>query len=105
MGLFSQKCHDCGRSVLSPYDLPKRGAWMNEAVTISPRGEIHVGRYDGYGSVDGAEYAIGNGNTVYHKACWDVLGRPMDYQGESPHAEDQGFFYKTSDYVTPDPRR
>lgn len=105
MGFFSQCCHACGHSVLSHYSTIDINDWMRFAVTISPEGDLHMGEHDGYGSVGGAEYAIGDRNTVYHRACWEVAGKPMDYQGESPYAEDQGYFFDDDAHAMPDPRK
>lgn len=104
MGFFSQECTGCERSVLNPHSTTPTNAWMAEAVTISPTGSMHVGIHDGYGNVDDAEYAIGDDNTVWHRACWEQAGRPTDYRGASPHAEDQGYFFDDADYDIPDPR-
>ncbi len=104
MGFFSQQCQSCKHSVLSQYSTNDINDWMRFAVTISPSGDIHTGEYDGYGSVGGAEYAIGDGNTVYHRACWEVAGKPMEYLGVSPHASDQGFFFNDPEHDMSDPR-
>lgn len=106
MGFFSQECHSCGRSVLNPYSTTRRNGWMMEAVTVSKLGEMHIGYHDGYGRVGEAEYAIGASNTVWHRACWELVGRPMEWMGSSEHAQDQGYFFEDSDprYDVSDPR-
>lgn len=42
----------------------------------------------------------GNGPTVWHKACWLAAGAPREWQGESPNAADQGYFYEQTDYAS-----
>jgi hypothetical protein len=108
VGFFSQACAAktiCGgKDILAPYNIPDGAEWMNDAVVITPDGDRISGDYDGYGTVDGTEYAIGEGNTVFHKACWELTGRPTVHTpGASGHDETQGFFYDP-DYVLPDPR-
>jgi hypothetical protein len=83
---------------------PGVNTWMTEIVAIQPDGAIHVGQYDGYGSVGGAEDVIGADATVYHVACWETAGRPMKYQGASPHSADQGWFFDDGAHDLPDPR-
>lgn len=106
MGFFSQECHGCGASIISEYAATPNNAWMSDAVAITPTGNIHTGTYDGYGRIDGAEYAIGERNTVWHKACWEIAGKPTEYAGASPNAQDQGYFFDDDDpkYDRPDPR-
>lgn len=106
MGFFSQECHGCGASILNPYSCNDINSWMTEAVAITRQGNIHTGTYDGYGRIDGAEYAIGEYNTVWHKACWEVAGKPLDYKGQSKHAQDQGYFFDDDEpkYCKTDPR-
>ena len=93
MGFFSQDCQECGHPAISYAAATEINDWMTHVVVITPDGDIHTGEYDGYGSVGGAEYAIGENNTVYHYACWVKLGKPMDYKGASRYAKDQGFFF------------
>lgn len=101
MGFFSQECHECKESVVSPYDIPAGMEWQNEGVAITPMGNIITGFYNGYGVLsddpmgDGSDaYHIGGENTIYHRRCWEKAGKPMEYLGASPHAGDQGFFYE-----------
>lgn len=105
MGLFSDLCMVCEHPILSGASCNDINEWMTEAVSISEYGEIHVGQYDGYGSVGGSEYAIGNGATVYHKACWEVLGKPLDFRGPAKWAPDQGYFFDDPEHDMPDPRQ
>lgn len=104
MGFFSQKCHGCDHSILSLYSTNDINDWMRFAVSVSPSGEIHSGEYDGYGRVGGAEDAVGYSNTVWHRACWKRAGCPMEYQGESPYAPDQGYFFNDGDHDMPEPK-
>lgn len=103
MGFFSYNCEECGHAVLSPYSTSQRNAWMAQAVAISENGTTIIGEYDGYGRIDGMEYAICDA-TVYHQACWEQAGKPHEFKGESPSAEDQGFFFNGPEHDLPDPR-
>jgi len=104
MGFFSQDCKSCGHAALSSYVTNEVNAWMSDVVSISPEGDIHMGEYDGYGRVGGADYAVGEGATVWHRACWELAGKPLDYQGESRRSSDQGYFFEEGAHDLPDPR-
>ena len=104
MGFFSQECIECGHPALSIMACNKVNAWMNDVVVVTPDDDIHTGEYDGYGRVGYAEYAVGDKNTVYHKACWIKAGKPMTYRGESKRAEDQGWFFDDPDHNMKEPR-
>lgn len=93
MGFFSDNCKHCTHPILCAHATQDKNGWMNEGVAITSRGSVLIGSYDGYGNLDGAE-AIGFAdNTVYHEACWEVLGKPMGYAGPSDNAADQGWFF------------
>ena len=103
MGFFSQKCEGCEHPILSIYAVNEINDWMMFAVVINSQGEIIcTGEHDGYGRIEGYEDAIGWDNTVWHKACWKVAGKPMDYRGESAYAEDQGYFFD-NEHDMPEP--
>jgi hypothetical protein len=104
MGFFSQDCKACGHPALSTMATNERNRWMNEVVVIKANGSLHAGSYDGYGRVDGGEHVIGEDATVWHRACWEVAGRPLDYQGASPYSDDQGWFFDEGDHDMDDPR-
>lgn len=107
MGLFSQDCHRCGHPILMPGSTDGKGSvnwWMTRGVSISPHGDIHIGTYDGYGRLGGAEDAVGFDNTVYHHACWVVLGKPMEFKGPSRWSRDQGYFFEDGAHSIPEPR-
>lgn len=97
MGFFSQDCAGCGHPALSVYAINGINAWMQYVVAISPGGSILRGIYDGYGRIDDGngvyDSAVGADNTVWHLACWQVAGSPLDYQGPSRHSDDQGYFF------------
>jgi len=93
VGFFSQLCESCKHPALSMYSVNGINDWMQYVVVITNDGSVVKGDYDGYGRVNGFEYAIGANNTVWHQACWRVAGSPTDYRGESKYAEDQGFFF------------
>jgi len=105
MGFFSQDCIVCGHPALSEYAIdPGVNEWMTQVVAIAATGAIHAGTYDGYGRVDGAEYAIGEGATVYHQACWELAGKPTAFTVASPGSDDQGFFFDDPTHSMADPR-
>ena len=104
MGFFSQKCQGCAHPILSIWASNDVNDWMQQAVAITPNGSVLKGTYDGYGRLDEFEYAVGERNTVWHQACWAVAGSPGDYQGESPYAEDQGFFFEDPDHDLAEPK-
>ncbi len=64
-----------------------------------------MGTYDGYGRIgndghedyDILEHHMASTVSIYHRACWELLGRPMP--GEiSEYADDQGFLFEPEDY-------
>ncbi len=110
MGFFSEDCKRCGHPALSAMATNDVNAWMNEVVAIWPTGDLTVGPYDGYGGVNDVDYVIGaeaeygQGNTIYHRACWEVAGKPRRYGGPCRPSEDQGWFFDTGAHDVPDPR-
>lgn len=105
MGFYSQDCHRCGHPLLSRHACTKNvNEWMTQAVSISESGNLHTGEYDGYGRIDGAEDAVGSGGTVFHRACWELAGKPTEHQGPSPDSDDQGYFFDDEDHAMLDPR-
>lgn len=104
MGFFSSNCEGCGHPLLSSWVINKINSWMEQAVIITPDGKLHAGSYDGYGSVDGGvTQPLAEPAMVWHKACWEVAGKPTEYEGESTHSEDQGYFYNDPDHDMPEP--
>jgi hypothetical protein len=103
MGFFSYNCHECEHPLLSPQATSGRNRWMSDAVTVNKRGDIHTGEYDGYGRVGGAESAADSA-TVWHRACWERAGKPMDYCGDADNAADQGWWFEHGQHDLPDPR-
>lgn len=102
MGFFSQLCEGCKHPLLSIYSVNEINYWMLNAVAVNPNGSVLVGEYDGYGRINGWDAAVGNGNTVWHEACWKKAGCPTDYRGESEDAPDQGYFFNDEhDMVRP----
>lgn len=98
MGFFSQDCESCGHPLICDAAAEDRNAWMSRGVAISRHNEIASGEYDGYGNLGGSEYAVGEDATVYHRACWDAEGHPLDYRGPSRHSADQGWFFDDGDH-------
>ena len=106
MGLFSANCKRCGHPLLCKQATNDINRWMTEAVMITPEGDIHTGEYDGYGRVGGWESAMDRfpeENSVYHKACWVLVGKPLTFQGRSEHARDQGWFFDEGAHDLPCP--
>ncbi len=111
MGLFSWDCVGCEHPLLKPdstdYDV---NVWMNNCVAVLKSGKKVVGFYDGYGRLtptmreavefdDSNAVSINPGTraespTVYHRACWELLGQPDDYAGPSQSSDDQGHFFE-----------
>lgn len=105
MGMFSQDCAGCGHPALGQLATTAGvNTWMSDVIAITPTGGIHAGEYDGYGHVDGAELAVGDSNTIWHRACWEVAGKPLDYRGPSVDSADQGWFFEDGAHDLPDPR-
>jgi hypothetical protein len=107
-GFFSQDCAGCGHPLVCDQAIDGEGAWMNEGVAVSRSGVLHAGAYDGYGHLgsgfDGGEQVVGGDATVWHRACWEVSGKPCEYRGTSEGSEDQGWFFTDGDHDLPDPR-
>ncbi len=113
MGLFSWDCRGCGHPML--HDMGVTHAindWMNDVVVINPDGSKLEGSYDGYGRFDGVEYDFAlidwdhlpAGNPcVWHRACWEVAGKPDEYKPSSS-SDDQGHFFVAGAHDMADPR-
>jgi len=106
MGFHSKNCHECGHSMLSSHATSGRNEWMSDVIAITSHGDLHSGEYDGYGGIGGADFFMAglDDSTSYHVACWEMEGKPMEYRGDSDHAEDQGFFFAGPQHDLPDPR-
>ena len=97
MGFFSWNCHRCDKSIRSIYSIGRGEEWLIEAVAITEKKQIFMGTYDGYGRLDGEVGTIdlqdlGVPITMYHRTCWTLDGKPVEFKGESNYANDQGFF-------------
>lgn len=109
MGFFSWNCKVCRRSIRSPWaSQPPASAWTTEVVAVSPTITLQ-GVYDGYGRIAPTAAAATApphnhdtpnllalmdtppGASVFHRACWQLVGSP-GYVGPSSSALDQGFF-------------
>lgn len=111
MGMFSWSCRKCSKSILGPFSLTPRNAWMNNAVALFPNGSIVSGVYSGYGEItilvdgeDNGEVKLKDPVGLYHHACWEADGRPH-YSEPSPSAKDQGHFYDDKEYDVAPPKR
>lgn len=104
MGLFSWECKRCEKSILGPYGIPKGLGWMNDAVALLPPTEsrpntsVLMGEYDGYGAIAGGSIHEWGEPEVYHRKCWELAGKPLEFSGASEPAADQGHFYDEADY-------
>jgi hypothetical protein len=107
MGLFSWNCKKCEHSIKSPYNLPTGWEYMNEVVYLRKGHEPVIGKYDGYGRIEGVEESAPTALSTYnmqddigfdsdpevwHKVCWENDGKP-GYTSTSEYSSDQGFFY------------
>jgi hypothetical protein len=107
MGFFSWDCKVCGHPMISHYavngDESVDISWMTHVVVIDANGSILRGEYDGYGRVDGREVDWTGEPQCYHKKCWELAGRPVDYNEPSKSAYDQGFFFD-DEHDVPEPK-
>ena len=91
MGFFSSECHECGKSIKAPYDLPTSKAWMNAVIVVASDGRLLTGSYDGYGRI--LDAVIPEDSTWRHAACAKKAGiKGVQYAGQSNNAHDQGYF-------------
>ena len=93
MGFFSWDCRECGHPMLSVYATNHINYWMRDVVAVEHTGSIIKGKYDGYGRVGGHELNLLNEPGCWHRACWELAGKPTDYK-PSIMSEDQGFFFE-----------
>jgi hypothetical protein len=94
MGFFSWNCKACGHSVISRYASNEVNEWMTEAVILTSDGELCRGEYDGYGCAGSWDYNdFGGEPEMYHKACWEAVGKPTEFTGASESSRDQGYFF------------
>ena len=108
MGFFSYECKGCGRSLLSEMAVPAGSdfGWMTRVVVVAKDGDIVRGDYDGYGRVETESFEEielldlmwdEDGPACYHEACHEACGKPA-WDGTSPHARDQGWFFEDDAY-------
>ena len=87
-------CIGCQESLRSHLSTMPKSRWMTDAVLLFEDGDRVSGEYDGYGRVgakldpDGLRDSV---FCVYHRACWEALGRPT-FVAPSARAADQGYF-------------
>mgnify|MGYP003151588660 CR=1 FL=1 len=108
MGFFSWDCRECGHPMLSEYATNHINNWMRDVVVVEHDGNIVKGEYDGYGRVffsggwEDHELKYGtwtargnclNEPSCWHKACWELAGKPTNYEPSAMSA-DQGYFFK-----------
>ena len=100
MGFFSWECKSdkCGNhSIIAPYGGVEGIEWMTKAVAVTSGGSVIMGDYDGYGRRGCTELMDLEDFTLWHRACWEAEGKPIEFQGQSDHANDQGFFFENSE--------
>lgn len=99
MGFYSSECKCCSHPLLCKAATNEINGWMKNVVVVTPDGSILKGEYDGYGNLlgrSGSELGLGDliyEASVYHEDCWVAAGKPMEYQGPSRYAADQGWFF------------
>ena len=77
--------------------------WMTESVAIlKGSGSILKGEYDGYGNIDDRTI-VDDEPACWHRACWEKAGKPLEWNGESPFAPDQGWFFDDGVHNIPKP--
>jgi len=95
MGMFSWNCLACGFSLRECKNCSV-DSWMAQGVALSPNGTRVIGWYNSYGQL-GDTYNLADqmGDfSVYHKACWELVGKP-EFTKQASHAHDQGFCLPT----------
>jgi len=110
-GFFSWECSACNKSILSDASTDFKNGWMKQCVLITSDGKEYIGEYDGYGRIgdeDGEmdiveEDLEDQGFTIYHKACWKIIGRP-GFKDQSNYSNDQGFFVDEKIYEISEPK-
>jgi len=93
MGFFSWNCSGCGHSLLSAHATSEHNQWMTDIVVLTKDGSVIKGEYDGYGRCDDMEFWSSDEPEVYHKACWELVGKPTEFKEASKSARDQGYFF------------
>lgn len=113
MGFFSWDCRGCGHPMLSKWAANHTNSWMRDAVAVEYDGDIVKGEYDGYGMVGNHKLKYGpwvdhstclNEPGCWHRACWELAGRPTDYK-PSLMSKDQGFFFDPGDHDMEKPKK
>lgn len=92
MGFHSADCKGCGHSVRHQGSVNSTSAWMVQAVILLSDGDRAAGECDGYGGIHGHYGGFSfAGNEVWHRACWELAGKPA-FTKASRSAHDQGHF-------------
>lgn len=106
MGFFSSNCKVCGHPLLCIQATDRDGLnkWMSQAVAVHDDGSIYIGEYDGYGRIGDTEEDVTYMASCYHRHCWEMIGKPMEFDGESSYAPDQGWFFEDGDHSIPPPK-
>jgi hypothetical protein len=101
--MFSWDCDHCGHPLICHLNIQENNAWMHDAVALLPNGSMLMGEYDGYGRVAGAEIHLDGEPQVFHKICWEKVGKPTKFEKSSRSAADQGHFYGDHEHNSPPP--
>jgi|ETNvirnome_2_300_1030623.scaffolds.fasta_scaffold04357_9 hypothetical protein len=123
MGFFSWDCRGCEHPMLSEWSINKINYWMQSVVAIESKGAVREGFYDGYGGVvpynkfhtrmGVPEDRINNSilddgyqdPECWHRACWEIAGKPTEYTEPSTYSGDQGFFFDPGDHDMEKPKK
>jgi hypothetical protein len=107
MGFFSWACKGCNHSILNPFSINAKNAWMAKVTMLTKNGTVVHGDYDGYGRIE--NYSDPDSRSVFeidwdkgepelwHTECWKHVGKP-EYSGPSDSARDQGYFFDDADH-------
>lgn len=100
MGMYSWECPACRHSIRATCATNETSHWLCEAVVVMDDGQRLIGEYDGYGGIGHGGVDGGDVFTLYHKACWHLLGKPA-FTKPSRSAWDQGYFVGEYDPEVP----
>lgn len=103
MGLWSFDCLECGHPMLMPQATNEINRWMSDVVVITEDNCLLAGEYGGYGDVNGREIGDGGG-ACYHRACWEIVGKPTTAERDSRSSGDQGWFFNDPVHDMPEPK-
>ena len=102
MGFFSWNCPGCDHSIRSHHATSDKSEWMTKVVVVYQNGDRLSGTYDGYGHLGGDDMSLEGEpyRSMYHKACFTLLGEPA-FSAPSKCAKDQGYFVEDTEISEP----